>query len=178
MNFDYLALDAENLSVERKKDRLRMLELMGALCDRYGIAHTFTLNYLGNKRCVAITIEGPHKLSTTIAFDGASCQPNVFVVSWYVDDLSREQEWCISSEFGAHDLNSYHRRKATDVSRGFYSLCCMIENRLEKMVAGKAMMLDDREPTPRHLCRTQSLPTAKPCCAEKSTAHPPADSTV
>jgi len=178
MNFDYSSFEAENLNVKRQKDRLRMLDLMGELCNRYGVAHTFTLNRGGNKRCVAITIEGPHKLTTTIAFDGASRQPNVFVVSWCVGGYSRDNPWCISPEFGAHDLNSCHRRKATDVSRGLFSLYCMIENRLEKMVAGKAMMLDDREPTPRHLCRTQSLPTAKPCSAEKSTAPPPADLTA
>lgn len=144
MEFDPTSKPASLLSEKRHVDRMEMLQALNELCSQYGIAASLTLNFHGNKRAVAITIEGPHKLTATIDFSGDSGQPDVYVINWHINDLSREKRMIIHPMFCA-SINQFHRRKATDVCRGFPELYGTIESRLKKMVTGLATMPDDRE---------------------------------
>lgn len=133
-----------NLKETRKKDREIMLLAMRRLCDKFGIVYNIHHQWLGRKRASAIEIEGSTGLSVTIDFDGDSCQPDVFVVSWHMA-LRRPPNTIIRGDF-AGDRNPYHKLKATDVFRGFEQLIRHMSIRLQRIAEGTATKTKESAP--------------------------------
>lgn len=125
------------LSETRKPDREKMLKYMIRLCERLGVPHEVDRAFLGNKDAVAIGIRGPTGLAATIDFDRHSCQPNTYVISWHMLTDSRFSGVIIRPDF-AQDRNEYHKRKATDVCRGFDQLVTLMSHRLQRIADGTA----------------------------------------
>lgn len=133
-----------NLKESRKKDREIMLRAMQRLCEKFGVPYELDREFLGNTRAVAIGIRGPAGLALTIDFDGNSCQSDVFVLSWHMMTDSRFDNNVIKSDF-AQSRNEYHKRKATDVFRGFERLIRIMSVRLQRIADGTATEIG--EPT-------------------------------
>lgn len=140
MKLDLKSLKAAKLSETRKKDREVMAGELDALCLKHGVPSRFIREFLGCPSAIAVEINGPHGLSATIDFSGESVQPNIYVVSWHFRFLMTEGDHVIAPGF-APDINPHHKRKATDVCRGFPDLMARMEIRLASMVAGTATQL-------------------------------------
>jgi len=126
------------LSERRKADRKRMLDLMIKLCDELKVP--FTIERELNRRA-EIRITGPTGLSATLDFDGKSCQPDTFVVSWHMDiGPAYDRETIIRADFCEDPAarNPFHKRKATDVCRGFDQLIVLMSRRLQRIADGTA----------------------------------------
>ena len=127
----------QNLRETKKQDREVMLSAMVRLCERFGINHAVDRCFLGRKRAMAIGIRSPDGLRVTIDFDGESCQPDVFVVSWNMMPATSEPNTVIADDF-AQSINQYHFKKATDVCLGFNQLIAVMSERLQRIAAGTA----------------------------------------
>lgn len=135
-----------NVKETRKEDREIMLRAMQRLCEKFGVPYEIDRAFLGSARAVAIGIRGPTGLALTVDFDGNSCQPDVFVLSWHMMTDSRFDNTIIRSDF-AQSHNEYHKRKATDVFRGFESLIRVMSIRLQRIADGTAT--EEGEPAKR-----------------------------
>ena len=135
------------LSERRKADRKRMLDLMIKLCDELKVPYTIKREpavRLGpdwDDRRAKIRITGPTGLSATLDFDGKSWQPDTFVVSWHMDiGPAYDRETIIRADFceDPEARNPFHKRKATDVCRGFDQLIVLMSRRLQRIADGTA----------------------------------------
>jgi hypothetical protein len=132
------------LKETRKKDREVMLRAMQRLCEKFGVPYELDREFLGNHLACAIGIRGPTGLALTIDFDGKSCQPDVFVLSWHMMTDSRCDKNIIRGDF-AQSRNEHHFRKATDIFRGFERMIRVMSTRLQRIADGTATEIG--EPT-------------------------------
>lgn len=123
------------LSETRAADRAEMASQVLQLCRKYSVRAKLEENFLGNKHAVAVRIEDRSGLAATVDFDKTSIQPNVFVVSWHFE---KHNKYEILKSF-CGDRNEFHKRKATDVARGFDNLLVILDDRLRKIANGKAL---------------------------------------
>lgn len=114
----------KELSEKRKADRQKMAEGVNALIAKYkdhGITAETEYGVKGgypNERQVWVKIKTEGGLCLTVDFDGESCQPDVHLLSWYMDF---ESDCEITENFPA-EVNKQHRRKATQIAYGYEDL--------------------------------------------------------
>jgi hypothetical protein len=124
------------LTERRKEDRALMARQVVDLASKHGLAAWHRPEQPGT-RCTAVDLEGPHGLRLTVRFRGNSPQsaPDIYVLSWHgVTDGWRLDP----GSFG--DVNPYHGRKATDVTRGFTGLTRLLERRFTAVKDGSAFI--------------------------------------
>jgi hypothetical protein len=119
----------KTLTERRKADRIEMARQVRALCAELNVPVTDG-EYPGPRE-IKLDIRHPGGACLSLDFDGDSCQPDIHVMSWYIDSDSPA---CFSNSFG--DINRYHYRKATFVARGFTDLMVRLGWNLEALNAG------------------------------------------
>lgn len=87
-------------------------------------------------REIMVSIEAPGGLCISLDFDGASPQPDVFVMSWHMD--WRTSHKLNPTAFAPDSVNPHHHRKATDFAYGFDQLCELLALRLSHAATGAA----------------------------------------
>ncbi len=129
------------LSEKRKKDRAQMVWHVTALCDEHRIEYEVEDGWLGNPRCTVVHIRAPHGLALSLDFDGASIQPDTFVLSWHFDSRGHDNEIRLDPDYWGRDhVNLCHGRKATDVCHGFEQLLYCLGLRFKAINNGKAYL--------------------------------------
>lgn len=119
------------LTERRAADRAKMAEQVMALVRRRGF--TCDMDDGLGPRELWVNIQTIHGLALTVDFDGASTQPDTYVLSWHgVEDPHK-----LSPSF-AGSVNQYHWHKATDVCEGFESLMATLDRRLTSIASGEA----------------------------------------
>ena len=106
-------------------------------------------NHSCNHRRVHVNITIGH-LHATVNLYGATRQPNVYVLSWYVEPRSERH---LSADFAiiAHaSINQYHRQKATTVAHSFSDLCSAIESGLHCVAEGIAFEAEESNAQRKH----------------------------
>ena len=119
------------LTEKRAADRAKMAEQVIALVRR----HDFTCDMddgLGPRE-LWVNIQTIHGLALTVTFDGASSQPDTYVLSWH----GVEDPYKLRADF-APSVNQYHWHKATDICEGFESLMSTLDRRLTTLASGEA----------------------------------------
>ena len=129
-----------SLYVRRKTDRAVMAQKIVDLTRTLGAFATVTKEGQStyNNRCVRISIETTRGLCVTVSLDGASSQPDVFVLPWYVKGPS---DATLSSTFAlavSATVNIHHRQKATAVAYGFEDLYSTLEAGIDAAMTGTA----------------------------------------
>lgn len=132
-------------SEKRAADRLAMAREVVSLCRRAApksVSSKIIMDYHHNRKRVAVIIEGPCNLATTVTFAGDTPhqRPDTYVLPWYFSGVSR-RDAKIALGF-AQEINEFHRRKATDVFYGFTELMRTLAVRLEWMEGGRAVNLN------------------------------------
>lgn len=121
------------LTEKRQKDRLKMAYEVTKLAEAHG-ATVERQDFSGLKpRSIDLLITAARGLSLSLDFDGQSCQPDVFVLSWHFRGVT---DACLADAFG--DLNRHHFRKATDIAHGFDDLMDILARRLAQAESGEA----------------------------------------
>lgn len=88
-------------------------------------------------KAVQLSIVGAGGLQLTVTFNGESCQPNIYVMSWHMasgSDLKLND-----ATFGGN-VNPYHKQKATYVAYGFGELCMLLRKGLMMAKDGSAYL--------------------------------------
>jgi hypothetical protein len=109
------------LSETRAPDRQKMALSLEQLVAECGATYQRSEggSYPG-PNAIKLAIEGAGGLQLSVTFDGKSCQPNIYVMSWHMasgSDLKLND-----ATFGGN-VNPHHKQKATYVARGFEDLC-------------------------------------------------------
>lgn len=114
-------MTTSELSERRAPDRAKMASAIEALVLECGA--TCERGKHGDIRganVIKIYIKAAEGLELMVDFDGKSPQPNIHVLSWYMDSNSTKR--LNNSTFGGN-VNPYHFQKATYVAYGFADLC-------------------------------------------------------
>lgn len=122
----------------RKSDRAKMADAVAEIAREYGA--TATIEPEGSNdicpRRVMIRIEAQRGLCLNLDFDGKSCQPDVYVLSWH---FNHDTDACFSDRFASFgSLNRFHFRKATHVAYGYTALIATLERCLDLAQGGEA----------------------------------------
>lgn len=120
------------LSVRRKKDREYMAAEIAALAAELGVA--CEREDIGSRE-IFLHLTGPRGLRVTVGLDGTSRQPNIHVVSWFIDFKSDAH---LADCFGG--VNPAHRRKATAVAHGYVALLVEIDRGFRLAKTGEAFL--------------------------------------
>lgn len=131
-------MQTKPLSVKRTADRTRMALHAQELILACGA--TFERSEGGDypgPRCVQLKVRAPGGLCVTVEFDGDSCQPDVYVLSWHIDIGSDAQ---LSNAVFGGAVNPHHLRKATYIASGFEDLCAKLKSGLQKAADGSAYL--------------------------------------
>lgn len=88
---------------------------------------------------IKLNVTAPGGLELLVDFDGKSWQPNVHVLSWYMDHNSTKR--LNNATFGGK-VNPHHFHKATYVAWGFDDLCRQLRAGLLMAKDGTAYMPD------------------------------------
>lgn len=127
-------------SETRRVDRMVMLNIVAALVVECGARVIEREDepgcFLGTRACL-VTLETENGLRLTVDFDGASTQPNIHVLSWYIATDHKWDAVKLAPGF-APSVNPYHWHKATDICEGFESLCATLRKRLASARDGTA----------------------------------------
>jgi hypothetical protein len=75
-------------------------------------------------RAIQLDLVAPGGLELSVDFDGDSCQPDVYVLSWHMGLHATLR--LNNATFGG-DVNACHQRKATYIARGFDDLCTQLK---------------------------------------------------
>lgn len=131
-------MTTKTLSESRAPDRQKMALSIEQLVAECGAAYERREggDYPGPK-AINIAIEGAGGLQLTVSFDGNSCQPNVYVMSWHMasgSDLKLND-----ATFGG-SVNPHHKQKATYVAYGFDELCQLLRKGLMMAKDGSAYL--------------------------------------
>ena len=131
-------MNVKDLSVTRGIDRAAMASQLEQLLTRCGVVFERRAGgvYPG-PTCIRFNIEAARGLCVGVSFDGASCQPNTYVLSWHMKSGSTDE--LNEATFGG-SVNRFHRQKATYVARGFADLCRQLEHGLTLATEGKAFL--------------------------------------
>lgn len=130
---------SKHLSERRKADRAEMAKRVKEMASEFDVPATIDPDPypLGPRETWVIIkpTNGPH---LSLDFDGASSQPNVFVLSWH---MPLDDKRTIAPGF-APSINEIHRRKATHVCHGFTALESILYSAFASIARGDAL----REP--------------------------------
>jgi hypothetical protein len=129
--------DMTTLDERRKGDRDKMATaILGDWIAAPGFTAEREDNWPGdNPRCVMLKLSAPNGLRLNLDFNGSSWQPNVYVLSWYIDIGHAK---CLAPIFGS--VNEYHRQKATDIVEGFQALRDLLSRRITEIQRGDAFL--------------------------------------
>ena len=89
--------------------------------------------FLGDHATI-VGLEFPRGLRLNVDFDGKSCQPDTFVLSWH---MAFRFDTRLKLSF-ATSVNSCHRRKGTDIAEGFPEALELLRRRFEVIASGEA----------------------------------------
>jgi hypothetical protein len=124
------------LSERRAKDRQQMAAAVVELARRYDCEiERREGNAWPGPRCIQVALTAPGGLQVTAEFDGASCQPDVHVLSWH---MSLDSEAKLNPATFGGDVNPHHFRKATYVGYGFAQMMSELERGLRMCHQGTA----------------------------------------
>jgi len=126
------------LSERRTPDRVKMAAAVEELISDHGC--TFTRSEGGTypgPKCVQLRLTAPGGLELTVAFNGGSWQPNVYVLSWHMSTHS--PKLLNEATFGG-SVNPHHKRKATYVAHGFDDLYQQLKKGLTMAQDGTAYL--------------------------------------
>lgn len=131
----------QQLSEKRAADRKKMAEIVSKIIVDCGA--TFESpegpGFCGPHE-IFLEITAPGGLNLTVDFDGQSCQPDVHVLSWHMNN-SRSTKRLNNSTFGGN-VNQFHFHKATYVAYGFDDLCAQLRKGLLMAKDGSAYLPD------------------------------------
>jgi hypothetical protein len=133
-----------HLSETRKGDRKKMAQIVVDLCKKYELEHSVEDPWNEQPLCIHVNFHSRNGLALHMEFEGDSCQPNVFVLSWHMEFSAHDNGLIISPEF-CYDRNTCHFRKATDICYGMDHLVHVLNKRMAMMQAGTDMIPDTRE---------------------------------
>lgn len=88
-------------------------------------------------RELAVPVSTPRGLKLLMEFDGDSPQPNVYVLSWYMDHNSPDR--LNPATFGVHD-KTCGSRKATYIAYGYEDLVIKLRDGLTLAMNGEAFV--------------------------------------
>lgn len=123
------------LTVKRAADRKQMFEETKKLVTSLGC--TWTLKEYPGPRELALDITAPGGLALGVSFDGNSCQPDTFVMSWHMELDSTAK--LSNATFGG-DVNPYHKQKATYVAYSYEHFVTLLTKGLKLAVSGDAYL--------------------------------------
>lgn len=112
-------MTTSELSERRAPDRKKMASAIEALVLECG-AKFVRGSDIPSANVIKIYIKAAEGLELMVDFDGKSPQPNIHVLSWYMDSKSAKR--LNNSTFGGN-VNPYHFQKATYIAYGFADLC-------------------------------------------------------
>jgi hypothetical protein len=131
-------MTATPLSESRAADRQKMAAALEQLVAECGASYQRSAGgtYPGPK-AIKLAIEGAEGLAVTVTLDGASCQPNVYVLSWHMalGAVRKLNE----ATFGG-SVNPHHKQKATYVAYGFDELLRQLQRGLMLAKDGSAFL--------------------------------------
>lgn len=123
------------LTSTKAKDRIRMAELLadmirarGASCER---------GEFEGPREITLCVNTPRGLRVNVDLDGASSQPDVYVLSWHMGWESNDR--LNDATFGGR-VNPHHQQKATYIAHGFAHLYERLKFGLDKAISGDAFL--------------------------------------
>lgn len=120
----------------RKADRSFMTEQVQELAERLDL--DLEIIDVPEHREIMLSLKAKSGLSLHLSFDGKSCQPDVYLLSWVVDYNCHRQ--LNDATFGGN-VNPYHKQKATYIARGFKELMAMVEKGFAMANDGSAYLL-------------------------------------
>lgn len=115
-----------------KADRTLMMEGVLALAAKHKVQ---IVDQYEEGRAIGTMFQAPGGLRVSVDFDGASPQPNVFVLSWHMPFESKRK---LDVHFILGGVNMYHQQKATSVCRGFDDLVAELDDCWAKCADGDA----------------------------------------
>ena len=123
------------LTEKRKSDRAEMARQLSALALSFDFGAVIypEPTFLRDHR-TTVALEFPRGLRLNVDFDGKSCQPDIFVLSWHMDfrfDTRLKLSFATS-------VNSYHHQKGTDIAEGFPQALELLRRRFEVIASGEA----------------------------------------
>jgi hypothetical protein len=122
----------EMLTENKKVDRTKMAKDMEAIITVAGATFEREDGNSIEPQCIRLNVRAAHGLRVSVEFDGQSCQPNVYVLSWNISHTDAR----LSHAFP--NVNPVHYQKSTDVCYGFEHLCFVMKRRLEVAANGTA----------------------------------------
>lgn len=129
-------MQAARLSERKKADRARMATMLAEIVTNAGGNATIEEQPYGDMcpRMIMVRIAAPGGARVNVDFDGESCQPDVFLLSWHIDTNSDDRfnpaYW--------RSINEIHHSKATVIANGFSRLCQFIAQDVAACVDGRA----------------------------------------
>lgn len=148
-------METKELSERRSADRKKMAAAVAALVIECGATADQEENgsYPG-PQAIQLRVKAAQGLQVTVEFDGKSCQPNVYVLSWHMGYKATAR--LNNSTFGGN-VNPYHKQKATYVAHGFKDLCGQLKDGLLMAADGTAFLTDELA-TPPAVVHFTTLP--------------------
>ena len=120
-------IDLRLLSERRADDRTFMAaHLAGALT---ALGATVTVTDVTDAREIVLFVEVPGGAKCYVDFDGASPQPNVYVVPWHTFG-----DTTFADSMG--NVNQYHHAKVTKVAEGYPALVEMLSADVTRLISG------------------------------------------
>lgn len=123
----------DRLTVTRQHDRRAMAVALEVLIALEGA----TSERRKSIRCIHLDVTAAQGLCVSINLDGNSSQPDIYLLSWYIDSASNAE--LNESTFGGK-VNPHHRRKATYIADGFEELYQKLQTGLQKAANGTAFI--------------------------------------
>ena len=129
--------DPAHWSESRAADRRRMAWHLDGLATAAGALTEVTSvsSEPFSNDALRVAIRAPGGLCLAVVLSGRSVQPNVFVLSWYME-AGAPGELCPSALIGS--VNPVHFRKATGVAQGFADLCTQVQHGVLQAGSGAA----------------------------------------
>lgn len=134
------ANQASNLSETVAADRRLMAERIKAIVLSCGASFE---EELAGAREISLRVRTTRGLCIIVDFDGQNPQPNVYVMSWFMDYSSTDK---LSPDAFGGQVNPSHHRKATQVAYGFDRLCALLKRGLNQAANGR--VFQDKEGAP------------------------------
>lgn len=133
------------LTEQRAADRRTMADALATMLRTAGAAVTEVERY--QPRTIRLEVRAPGGGICWPEFDGESCQPNVYVVTWNVaHDAPNRNAIRFAITFG--NVNSYHFHKASRVAYGFEQLGAVLAADVAACVSGAAYQPPAESVTP------------------------------
>lgn len=121
------------LREKKSADRKAMAQAVLALAEQHGVAARVEYE---QPTCIALDLRLPGGLCLHLDFDGRSCQPDVYVLSWHMRYDTDTGLFVSPAFWPSH--NSVHYKKATVVAYGFEDLMASLTRAFQGAADGSA----------------------------------------